>query len=183
MSRPPDRPLLRAHLVRSSPVRLRAQPSRDGAACPQSFPRTGGTDERTVLLGIALLAVIAAMSATGGGVRDQVDPELTTEVEALLAQSPLRDFAGLAPIAAEPPAEWRSPYIGTPFVEIPLVVESGQVVSSGFLPLTDLDTLYGVDDPPVVPVQSAPALDAPPADLVDDTPAMIAWASPPLDAK
>ena len=137
---------------------------------------------KTVLLGIALLAVIAAMSATGGGVRDQIDPELTTEVEALLAQSPLRDFAGLAPIAAEPPAE-AVPYIGVPLVEIPLVVESGQVVSSGFLPLTDLDALYGVDGPPpVVQVQSAPALDAPPADLVDDTPA-IAWVSPPLDAK
>ena len=135
----------------------------------------------SVLLGTVLLAFIAVMGVDGSGVRDQVDPELTTEVEALLAQSPLREFAGLAPIAAEPPAE-AFPLIGAPFVEIPLVVESGQVVSSGFLPLTDLDTLYGVSGPPVIQVQSAPALDAPPADLVDDTPA-IAWVSPPLDAK
>ena len=130
----------------------------------------------SVLLGIGLLAFIAVMSVDGSGVKDQIDPELTTEVEALLVQSPLREFAGLAPIVAEPPAA-AVPYIGVPFVEIPLVVEAG------YLPLTDLDVLYGVNGPPVVRVQPAPALDAPPADLVDDTPAMIAWSNPPLDAK
>ena len=126
----------------------------------------------SVLLGVALLI---AMSADGSGVKDQIDPELTTEVETLVAQSPLREFAGLAPIAAEPAPV---PYIGTPFVEIPLVVESNQV--PGFLPLTDLDALYGLDGPPVVQVQPAP-----PVDLVDDTPVMIAsaWDNPPLDAK
>ena len=126
----------------------------------------------SVLLGLALL--IGAMSADGSGVKDQIDPELTTEVEAPLVQSPLREFAGFAPIAAEPPAE-AVPYIGVPLVEIPLVVESG------YLPLTDLDVLYGVNGPPVVQVQ--PALEAPPADLVDATPAMIVWSNPPLDAK
>ena len=48
-----------------------------------------------------------------------------------------------------------------------------------------LDALYGVAGPPVAQVLPAPALDAPPDDLVDDTPALFvsAWAIPPPDAK
>ena len=55
----------------------------------------------------------------------------------------------------------------------------------GYRPLTDLDALYGVAGPPVAQVLPAPALDAPPDDLVDDTPALFvsAWAIPPPDAK
>jgi hypothetical protein len=129
----------------------------------------------SVLLGIALLVSIGAMSAGGSGVRDQVDPALAAGVEELLAQSPLRDYAGLAPIAPAPAA---APYSDAPI--IPMVIEAGSV-PGGYAPLTDLDALYGVDGPPVV----LPAPDAPPTDLVDDTPAMVAtaWASPPLDAK
>ena len=140
----------------------------------------------SVLLGIALLVSIAAMRAGGSGVRDQIDPELTAEVEAMLElssleRSPLREFAGLAPIAAEPPPE-AAPY-RAPF--IPMAVETGSVPDgyTPYKPLTDLDALYGVHGPPVV--QPAPAFAEPPADLVDDTPAMIAaaWANAPPDAK
>ena len=131
-----------------------------------------------VLLWITLLCSIGAMSAYGSGAKDQIDPALTDDVEALLGESFLRDFAGLepTPILATPipPASG----IGPAFVEIPLIIDDGHV------PLSDLDALYGVDGAPVV-VLPVPAHVAPPADLVDDTPAMIAsvWDHPPLDIK
>ena len=107
--------------------------------------------------------------------KDQIDPALTDDVEALLEQSLLREFAGLepTPIPATPLS-----HVGPAFVEIPLIIEDGHV------PLDDLDALYGVDGAPVV-VLPVPAHVAPPADLVDDTPAMIAsvWDNPPLDIK
>ena len=61
----------------------------------------------SVLFGMTLLLAIAAMSAGGSGVRDQIDPELTSEVEAMLElhpleRSPLREFAGLPPRTADP---------------------------------------------------------------------------------
>ena len=128
-----------------------------------------------VLLWITLLCSIGAMSAYGSGAKDQIDPALTDDVEALLEQSLLREFAGLepTPIPATPLS-----HIGPAFVEIPLIIEDEHV------PLDDLDALYGVDGAPVV-VLPAPAHVAPPADLVDDTPAMIAsvWDNPPLDIK
>ena len=142
---------------------------------------------KLAVLLIPLLCSIGAMSAYGSGAKDQIDPALTDDVEALLERSVLRDFAGLEPTPI-PPASG----IGPAFVEIPLIIEDGHA------PLTDLDALYGVyahvpladlealysayGPPLVVP---APAHVAPPADLVDDTPAMIAsaWSNPPLDAK
>ena len=133
---------------------------------------------KLAVLLIVLLCSIGAMSAYGSGAKDQIDPALTDEVEALLGESFLRDFAGLepTPILATPipPASG----IGPAFVEIPLIIDDGHV------PLSDLDALYGVDGAPVV-VLPVPAHVAPPADLVDDTPAMIAsvWDHPPLDIK
>ena len=133
---------------------------------------------KLAVLLIVLLCSIGAMSAYGSGAKDQIDPALTDEVEALLGESFLRDFAGLepTPILATPipPASG----IGPAFVEIPLIIDDGHV------PLSDLDALYGVDGAPVV-VLPVPAHVAPPADLVDDTPAMIAsvWDNPPLDIK
>ena len=133
---------------------------------------------KLAVLLIVLLCSIGAMSAYGSGAKDQIDPELTDDVEALLGESFLRDFAGLepTPILATPipPASG----IGPAFVEIPLIIDDGHV------PLSDLDALYGVDGAPVV-VLPVPAHVAPPADLVDDTPAMIAsvWDHPPLDIK
>ena len=143
----------------------------------------------TVLFGTVLLLAVA-MSAAAGGIRGQIDPELTAEVEALLEDSPLREYAGLertpippAPVLIDNAAPGvpagvpeAAPYRGAPFVELAFIED-------GYLPLTDLDALYGVHGPPVVQVQPAPAFDAAPADLVDDTPAMVAWANPPLDAK
>ena len=132
---------------------------------------------RLAVLLIPLLCSIGAMSAYGSGAKDQIDPALTDEVEALLGESFLRDFAGLepTPIPATPLSN-----VGPAFVEIPLIIEDGHV------PLHDLDALYGVygyGPPPVV--VPAPAHAAPPVDLVDDTPAMIAsaWRNPPPDAK
>ena len=162
--------MLRAHLgayAGSSP----------GAAGAGYFP-LGGTMPKLAVLLIVLLCSIGAMSAYGSGAKDQIDPALTDEVEALLGESFLRDFAGLepTPILATPipPASG----IGPAFVEIPLIIDDGHV------PLSDLDALYGVDGAPVV-VLPVPAHGAPPADLVDDTPAMIAsvWDNPPLDIK
>ena len=133
---------------------------------------------KLAVLLIVLLCSIGAMSAYGSGAKDQLDPALTDDVEALLGESFLRDFAGLepTPILATPipPASG----IGPAFVEIPLIIDDGHV------PLSDLDALYGVDGAPVV-VLPVPAHVAPPADLVDDTPAMIAsvWDHPPLDIK
>ena len=133
---------------------------------------------KLAVLLIVLLCSIGAMSAYGSGAKDQIDPALTDDVEALLGESFLRDFAGLepTPILATPipPASG----IGPAFVEIPLIIDDGHV------PLSDLDALYGVDGAPVV-VLPVPAHVAPPADLVDDTPAMIAsvWDHPPLDIK
>ena len=129
----------------------------------------------TVLFGTVLLAV--AMSAAAGGIKDVVDPALTGEVEGMLERS-LRDYAGLAPTQIPPapvpvdriPAGMpigRPAHVGAAFVEIPLIVEDGH------RPLTDLDVLYGVSGPPpVVPAQV----------MVDDA-ALVAWGSPPLDAK
>jgi hypothetical protein len=127
----------------------------------------------SVLFATALVFSIAAMSADSGGVRDQVDLQLTDEVETLLDPPALREFAGLdVPVTAAAPAFG----IGAPFIEIP------PVIADGYRPLVDLDVLYGVAVAPVVPT---PAYAAPPVDLVDDTPAVVAsiWASPPLDAK
>ena len=138
-----------------------------------------------VLLWITLLCSIGAMSAYGSGTKDQIDPALTDEVEALLGESFLRDFVGLEPTpflaTPIPPASG----VGPAFVEIPLIIDDGHV------PLSDLDALYGVDGAPVVVPAPADLADdtlahvEPPADLVDDTPAMIAsvWDNPPLDIK
>ena len=127
--------------------------------------------QRTVLFW-SILFSIAAMSADARGVKDQLDAQLTSEVETLVEQSVLREFAGLAPAPIpSPPVSG----VGPAFVEIPLIIEAGRV------PLADLEALYGVYGPPVV--VPAPAHVAPPVDLVDDTPAMIAWSNPPLDAK
>ncbi|MCY4439988.1 MAG: hypothetical protein OXE53_07245 [Deltaproteobacteria bacterium] len=130
-----------------------------------------------LLSAVALVAAIAAMSAGGSGIRDVVDPDLTDEVEVMLAQSPLREFAGVAPLAAEPST-------AAPYSVAPLAGRA--FVEGGYLPLTDLDALYGVDGYGVPAVVApAPAHVEPPADLVDDTPALIvsAWANPPPDAK
>ena len=132
----------------------------------------------SVLIGMALLFSIAALSVDGSGVKDQIDPELTAEVEALLERppvpepSPLRVFAGLAPIAAAAPD--AAPYSGgAPFAAF-------THVEDGYRPLTDLDALYGVNGPPVVRVvETAPA----PAELAGDAPVLIASANPPPDAK
>ena len=132
-----------------------------------------------VLLWITLLCSIGAMSAYGSGAKDQIDLALTADVEALLEQPELSEFAGLEPI--HPAAG-----IGPAFVEIPLIIDEGDV------PLSDLDALYGVDGPPVVvlpapvaPVVVAVPVPAPSDDLVEDTPAIIAsvWSNPPLDIK
>ena len=152
----------------------------------------------TVLIGTAALVLaIAAMSATGSGIRDVIDPDLTDEVEALVEGSVLREYAGLqrTPIPPSPdgtPAPVPvdnatgvvtgipgsgSAHFGAPFVEIPLVV------GDGYTPLTDLDTLYGVYGyrPPAAAVPAQPHGEPP---MVDDTPAMIAAAwNPPLDIK
>ena len=146
----------------------------------------------SVLLSAAALVVaIAAMSAGGSGIRDVIDPDLTAEVEGLVEGSVLREYAGLqrtpippspdgmpAPVAvavdSAPGAVTSIPgsgaaHVGTLFVE------------DGYLPLTDLDALYGVYGYglPDVP---APAHGELP--MVDDTPAMIAVAwNPPLDIK
>ena len=140
---------------------------------------------KLAVLLIVLLCSIGAMSAYGSGAKDQIDPALTDDVEALLGESFLRDFAGLepTPILATPipPASG----IGPAFVEIPLIIDDGHV------PLSDLDALYSAYGPPLVVPAPADLADdtlahvAPPADLVDDTPAMIAsvWDHPPLDIK
>ena len=148
----------------------------------------------TVLLSAAALVVaIAAMSATGSGIRDVVDPELTDEVEALVEGSVLREYAGLQRTPSPPSPD------GTP-APVPVVVASAPgvptgipgsgsahvgalFVEDGYLPLTDLDALYGVYGYGL-PTVAAPVHVEPPVDLVDDTPAMIvaAW-NPPLDIK
>ena len=151
---------------------------------------------KLAVLLISLLCSIGAMSAYGSGAKDQIDPALTDDVEALLGGSLLRDFADLepTPIFATPipPASG----IGPAFVEIPLIIDDGHV-PGGYVPLSDLDALYSAYGPPLVvpaPAHVAPPADlvddtlahvAPPADLADDTPAMIAsvWDHPPLDIK
>ena len=126
----------------------------------------------SVLFWSTVLFSLAAMSADARGVKDQLDAQLTSEVETLVEQSVLREFAGLEPV---PNPSTPVSGVGPAFVEIPLIVEDGH------LPLVDLAALYGVYGPPV----AAPAQVAPPVDLVDDVPAMIAsaWSNPPLDAK
>ena len=123
--------MLRAHLgayAGSSP----------GAASAGYFP-LGGTMPKLAVLLIVLLCSIGAMSAYGSGAKDQIDPALTDDVEALLEQSLLREFAGLepTPILATPLS-----HVGPAFVEIPLIIDDGHV------PLSDLDALYGVDGAP-----------------------------------
>ncbi len=138
---------------------------------------------KLAVLWIALLCSIGAMSAYGSGAKDQIDPALTDEVEALLEQSVLREFAGLEPTPILAPPIPPASGVGPAFVEIPLIIDDGHV-PGGYVPLSDLDALYGVYGygplPVVVP---APAHAEPP--MVDDTPAMIAaaWSNPPLDAK
>ena len=141
----------------------------------------------SVLLSTAALVVaIAAMSAGGSGVRDVVDPDLTAEVEALVEGSVLREYAGLerTPLPPAPVAVAVDSAPGVP-TGIP-GSGAGDVgalfVEDGYLPLTDLDALYGVGG------YGAPAVVAPahdmPVDLIDDTPAMfVAWGNPPPDAK
>ena len=142
----------------------------------------------SVLLSAAALVVaLAAMSAGGSGVKDVIDPDLTAEVEGLVARSVLREYAGLERTPIPPSDGTPAPlpvdgtaHVGVPFVEIPLVTGAGHT------PLTDLDALYGVYGYGLPPAAAtAPAHSEPPADLVDDTPAMIAsaWSSPPLDIK
>ena len=155
----------------------------------------------TVLFSL-LLAV--AMSAAAGGIRDLVDADLTDEVEGMLDHSALREYAGLEPTpiptpdditpppvpVARTPTEVRSgiptgiptggtAQVGALFSEIPLIPLS---LEDGHVPLTDLDALYGVHGhgTPTVPLPDAAA---PPALLVDDTPVLVAWGSPPPDAK
>ena len=138
------------------------------------FP-LGGTMPKLAVLLIPLLCSIGAMSAYGSGAKDQIDLALTADVEAMLEQPELSDFAGLEPI--HPAAG-----IGPAFVEIPLIIDEGDV------PMSDLDTFYSDYGPPVVvlpePAVVVVAVPDPPVDLVDDTPAIIAsvW-DPPLDAK
>ena len=139
-----------------------------------------------LLSAVALVAAIAAMSAGGSGIRDSVDPDLTDEVEDLVARS-LSEYAGLqrTPIPPAPVAVVVDSAPGVP-TGIP---GSGSAhvgalfVEDGYLPLTDLDALYGVYGSGL-PTVAAPVHVEPPVDLVDDTPAMIvaAW-NPPLDIK
>ena len=137
--------------------------------------------KRLAVLLITLLCSIGAMSAYGSGAKDQIDLALTADVEALLEHPVLSEFAGL-----EPTPIHQVSGIGPAFVEIPLIIDEGDV------PLSDLDALYGVDGPPVVvlpapvaPVVVAVPVPAPSDDLVEDTPAIIAsvWSNPPLDIK
>ena len=138
----------------------------------------------SVLLSAAALVVaIAAMSAGGSGIRDSVDPDLTAEVEDLVARS-LSEYAGLertplppAPVAvavdSAPGVPTGIPGSGVAYVGV-LFVEDG------YLPLTDLAALYGVDVYGAgLPSVVVPA--APPVDLVD--PPLVAWGDPPLDIK
>ncbi len=140
----------------------------------------------SVLLSAAALVVaIAAMSAGGSGIRDSVDPDLTDEVEDLVARS-LSEYAGLerTPLPPAPVAVAVDSALGVA-TGIP-GSGAGDVgalfVEDGYLPLTDLDALYGVGG------YGAPAVVAPahvvPVALIDDTPAMfVAWGNPPPDAK
>ena len=144
----------------------------------------------------ALVLAIAAVSATGSGIRDAVDdvvdPALTDEVEAMLERSVLREYAGLGDPTPIPPAPVPVDRIPTEVTSgVPTGIPAGGVahvgavfVEDGYLPLTDLDALYGVYGYSL-PAAAAPAHVEPPADLVDDTPTMIAsaWSNPPLDIK
>ena len=177
--------MLRSALMGRSPFGAGSTPGAAIAGRGRGAPNLPAQEEPmtrfSVLLSAAALVVaLAAMSAGGSGVKDMVDPDLTAEVEGLVARSVLREYAGLqrTPIPPIPPSD------GTPAA--PVDVEIPLVIGDGHTPLTDLDTLYGVYGyglpPAAVP---APALSEPPTDLVDDTPAMIAsaWSNPPLDIK
>ena len=94
----------------------------------------------SVLFWSTVLFSLAAMSADARGVKDQLDAQLTSEVETLVEQSVLREFAGLEPV---PNPSTPVSGVGPAFVEIPLIVEDGH------LPLVDLAALYGVYGPPV----------------------------------
>ena len=134
----------------------------------------------SVLLSTAALVVaIAAMSAGGSGIRDSVDPDLTAEVEDLVARSVLSEYAGLerTPIPAPVPVAVAS----APGIPGSGAAHMGaRFVEDGYLPLTDLAALYGVDVyGDGLPSMVVPA--APPVDLVD--PPLVAWGDPPLDIK
>ena len=124
----------------------------------------------------ALVLAIAAMSAGGSGVRDVVDdvidPGLTDEVEDLVARS-LSDYSGVERTPIPPAAVVTS---GVPTGMPP-------VIGAGHTPLVDLDALYGVHGyygaPPAVPARP----DAAAPQMIDDTPPLVAWGTPPLDAK
>jgi hypothetical protein len=142
---------------------------------------------RKTVLFTVLVAV--AMIAVAGGIRDQVEPELTAEVEALLESSPLRDYAGLerTPIPPAPATIDHAAAAAAPVpTGMPTAAPYGGVfverayIEDGYTPLTDLDVLYGVAGPSMQPAHAAPLVD-----LVDDTPATFfsAWVNPPLDAK
>ena len=145
----------------------------------------------TVLLSVAALVLaIAAISAGGSGVRDVVDdviaPDLTDEVEDLVARS-LSEYSGLErtpiPPAPVPVVVDSAPGVPTGIPGSGSAHVGALFVEDGYLPLTDLDALYGVYGSGLPPV-AAPVHVEPPVDLVDDTPAMIvaAW-NPPLDIK
>ena len=177
--------LLRAHLGAGAGSIPGAAIAGRGQACPQSA-RTGGTDD-TIFGSVECRRPGGRHrrhERRGSGVRDVIDPDLTSEVEGLVERS-LSEYAGLerTPIPASPApvptgvATGIPGSEGAPFVEIPLLARDG------YTPLTDLDALYGVYGYSL-PAAAAPAHGEPPADLVDDTPAMIAaWGNPPPDAK
>ena len=141
----------------------------------------------SVLLSAAALVVaIAAMSAGGSGIRDSVDPDLTAEVEDLVARS-LSEYSGLertpippAPVAVAVAVDDSAPGVLTGIPGSGAADVGARFVEDGYLPLTDLDALYGVggsgDGRPSVMVPAAP-----PVDLVD--PPLVAWGDPPLDIK
>ena len=138
----------------------------------------------SVLLSTAALVVaIAAMSAGGSGIRDSVDPDLTAEVEDLVARSVLSEYAGLerTPIPAPVPVAVASAPGAAPGIPGSGAAHVGALfVEDGYLPLTDLAALYGVDVyGDGLPSMVVPA--APPVDLVD--PPLVAWGDPPLDIK
>ena len=148
-----------------------------------------------LLIGAVLVLAIAAMSAGGSGIRDSVDPELTDEVEDLVARS-LSEYAGLDDRTPIPPSA-----DGTP-APVAVVVDSAPsavtgipgsgaahvgalFVEDGYLPLTALDALYGVAGygAPAAVAPALPDAAAPPVDLIDDMSALVAWGDAPPDAK
>ena len=136
-----------------------------------------------LLSAIALVVAIATMNAGGSGVRDVIDPDLTSEVEGLVERS-LSEYAGLGRTPIPPAPVPTGVATGIPGSEGALFVEVPLLARGSYTPLTDLDALYGVYGYRLPAAAVAPAHAEPPADLVDDTPAMTAamW-NPPLDIK